>query len=170
MRNALAQARPGAWLLAFQRWLLQHGWRAVPDAQRFAQLSPLDAWACRALAKGHRLVVRDARSFGKLAPAQRHLLRIAIKRQRYAAEFFQTLFSGKRQTRYLTALRLAQDGLGQANDAHIAWSLLTSWAAPSDSAPVRDFALGWLAVKQAAAANGETAGLVRDILKSKRYW
>jgi len=185
MQDALAQARPGAWLLAFQRWLQQHGWRAAPDAQRFIQLSPLDAWACRALTKGHRVIVRGARNFGKLAPAERHLLRIAIKRQRYAAEFFQTLFSGKRQARYLTVMRLAQDSLGQANDAHIAWCLLTSAhttphvfqnpgdrhpPGPSDWGPVRDFALGWLAVKRAAAASGESASLVRNILKLKRYW
>ena len=168
MQAALAQARPGAWLLAFQRWLLQHGWRAVPDSQRFVQLSPLDAWARQALQKGHRPIVRGARDFGKLAPAQRHLLRIAIKRQRYAAEFFQTLFSGKRQARYLAVLRLAQDSLGLANDAHIAWCLLMS--APAEAGPMRDFALGWLALKQAAAANGKSAGVVGDILKLKRYW
>jgi CHAD domain-containing protein len=168
MQEALARAHPGAWLLAFQRWLLQHGWRAASDAQRFVQLSPLDAWARQALQKGHRPIVRGAREFGKLAPAQRHLLRIAIKRQRYAAEFFQTLFSGKRQARYLAVLRLAQDSLGQANDAHIAWTLLTS--APAEAGPMRDFALGWLALKQAAAANGKSAGVVGDILKLKRYW
>ena len=30
MREGLNQAHPGAWLLAFQRWLLQHGWRSYP--------------------------------------------------------------------------------------------------------------------------------------------
>ncbi len=52
MQAALAQARPGAWLLAMQRWLLQHGWRDAPEAQRFAQLSPLEQWARRALQRG----------------------------------------------------------------------------------------------------------------------
>ncbi len=167
MQDALSQARPGAWLLALQRWLLQRGWRAAPDAQRFIQLSPLDAWARRALQKGHRPIVRGARDFGKLAPEKRHALRIAIKRQRYAAEFFQTLFSGRRQDRYLAALRAAQDSLGRVNDAHIAWGLLT--AVPEDAGPMRDFVFGWLAAKQ-VAANGESAGRVRDILKLKSYW
>ena len=126
MRSALSQARPGAWLLGLQRGLLQHGWRGVPEAQRFVQLSPLDKWARRALQKGHRSVVRAARDFAQLQPQQRHALRIAIKRQRYAAEFFRTLFSGRRQERYLAVLRDAQDSLGRANDAHIAWGLLTA--------------------------------------------
>ncbi|MCL5061110.1 MAG: CHAD domain-containing protein, partial [Candidatus Thermoplasmatota archaeon] len=174
MREALTQARPGAWLLAMQRWLLQRGWRSVPEEQRSVQLSPLDAWARRALQKGHRPIVRSARNFGKLASAQRHALRIAIKRQRYAAEFFQSLFGAppeghkRRQGRYLRVLRNAQDSLGRANDAHVAWGLLT--ASQVESGPMGDFALGWLAAKQAEAANGESARHARAFLKLKAYW
>ena len=168
VREALMQARPGAWLLALQRWLLQRGWRAVPEKQRFAQLSPLDAWARRALQDGHRPIVRGARNFGTLEPLQRHALRIAIKRQRYAAEFFQTLFSGRRQARYLTVLREAQDSLGRTNDAHVAWGLLT--AAPVDAGAMGHFVLGWLAANLASAANGESAGIVKAFSKSKPYW
>lgn len=174
MRDTLVQARPGAWLLAMQRWLLRHGWhshpegQAVPAAQRFVQLAPLDAWVRRALQKGHRPIVRGARDFATLAPARRHALRIAIKRQRYAAEFFQTLFEGKPQERYLAALRDAQDSLGRANDAHIASGLLT--AAGRETGSMGDFILGWLAAKQAEAADGECAESIRAFLKSKPYW
>ena len=198
MRTALTQARPGAWLLAVQRWLLQHGWRlyprgghkypsggAAPEAQRFVQLSPLDKWARRALQKGHRTIVRGARDFKQLPPAQRHALRIAIKRQRYAAEFFQSLFGGRRQARYLAVLRDAQDSLGRANDAQIAQGLLTaahttphelqlvvdrSPLGQAESGPMGDFVRGWLAAKQADAANSESAGLMRAFLKLKPYW
>jgi len=180
MRAALAQARPGAWLLAMQRWLLQHGWAldpaggTVPEAQRFAQLSPLDQWAGRALERGHRPVVRGARDFAALQPLERHALRIAIKRQRYAAEFFQGLFaaganrSKRRQIAYLAALRDAQDSLGRANDAHIAQGLLT--AVDAETGPMREFALGWLAAQQAGVGNGESAGHLRAFLESKPYW
>ena len=180
MRAALAQARPGAWLLAMQRWLLQHGWAldpaggTVPEAQRFAQLSPLDQWAGRALERGHRPVVRGARDFAALQPLERHALRIAIKRQRYAAEFFQGLFaaganrSKRRQIAYLAALRDAQDSLGRANDAHIAQGLLT--AVDAETGPMREFALGWLAAQQAGVGNGESAGHLRGFLELKPYW
>src|SRR3569833_2153257 len=174
MREALAQAHPGAWLLAMQRWLLRHGWhahpegQAVPAAQRFIQLLPLDTWVRRALQKGHRPIVRGARDFATLTPARRHALRIAIKRQRYAAEFFQTLFDGRRQAGYLAALRTAQDSLGRANDAHIASGLLT--AAGMEAGAMGTFALGWLAAKQADAADGECAGSIRTFLKSRPYW
>jgi triphosphatase len=185
MQTALAEARPGVWLLAMQRWLQQHGWRAVPEDKRFVQLSPLDKWARRALQKGHRPIVRGARDFAKLQPLQRHALRIAIKRQRYAAEFFQTLFSGRRQARYLAALRDAQDSLGRSNDAQIAWGLLTaehttphvlqnvvdrSPLGQADTGPMGDFVLGWLAAKQAEAASGESAGHLQAFMKLKSYW
>jgi CHAD domain-containing protein len=182
MRAALAQAHPhpGAWLLAMQRWLLQHGWvlgpagDTVPEAQRFAQLSPLDKWASRALGKGHRPIVRGARGFAALQPLERHALRIAIKRQRYAAEFFQGVFSGfskghqRRQISYLAVLRDAQDSLGRSNDAHIAQGLLT--AAGAEAGPMRDFAIGWLAAQQAGAGSGESAGHLQDFLELKPYW
>ncbi|MDO9466401.1 MAG: CHAD domain-containing protein [Thiobacillus sp.] len=164
MRGAVMQARPGAWLLAFQRWLLQRGWREAPDQQRMIQLSPLADWARHALKKGHRPIARGARDFARLAPDKRHALRIAIKRQRYAAEFFQALFSGRRQARYRSALRDAQDSLGRANDALVAWRLLASVSV--DAGPMRAFVLGWLAAQRDWAAGGDNAQ-VQAILKLK---
>jgi inorganic triphosphatase YgiF len=182
MRDALKQAHAGAWLLAMQRWLLQRGWRShpdghmypsggvVPEAQRLLQLSPLDAWARQALSKGHRAIVRGARGFAGLAPLQRHALRIDIKRQRYAAEFFQPLFGdhGRRQARYLRALRNAQDSLGRANDAHNAWTLLAT--AGVAAGPMGDFALGWLAACQAEAERAEKPRPIRACQKLAPYW
>jgi inorganic triphosphatase YgiF len=168
MRFALAEAHPGAWLLAMQRWLLQQGWREVPQAQRVVQQSPLDKWARRALRKGHKRIARGARKFAKLQPAERHALRIAIKRQRYAAEFFQALFSGRRQKRYLKVLRTAQDSLGRINDARIATQLLAT--APLETGPMGDFVRGWLAAQQAGAGNGDAAALMRDFVDAAAYW
>jgi CHAD domain-containing protein len=179
MRAALARSQPGAWLLAMQRWLLQHGWAldasggTVPEQQRFVQLSPLDKWASRALARGHRPILRGAREFAALKPLERHALRIAIKRQRYAAEFFQGVFAGspkgqRRQADYLAVLRDAQDSLGRANDAHISQNLLA--AVQAETGPMRDFALGWLAAQVAGAGNGASAAHLRAFLELKPYW
>jgi triphosphatase len=180
MQAALAGARPGAWLLAMQHWLLQHGWRVsasgekAPEAQRFEQLSPLEQWARRALKRGHRRVERGARAFAQLQPPERHALRIAIKRQRYAAEFFETLFAGlpdghkRRQAKYLALLRDAQDSLGRANDARIAAELMA--AAPPQTGPMGDFVRGWLAAGRAGADDSESARLMRDFLDARTYW
>jgi triphosphatase len=168
MQAALRQARPGAWLLAYQRWLLQHGWRAAPEPQRFAQFAPLKQWARRSLQKGHRPIVRGARVFAQLQQPQRHALRIAIKRQRYAAEFFQTLFAGRRQLEYLDMLREAQDSLGRSNDARVAWQLLTD--AQLDTGPMGPFVLGWLAAQQAQGSSDDMAGYLQNFVKFAPYW
>jgi triphosphatase len=174
MRAAIQQARPGAWLLAFQHWLQQRGWRAnqsggaAPEAQRFTQLSPLKKWARGSLQQGHRPIVRGARAFAGLQPPQRHALRIAIKRQRYAAEFFQTLFAGRRQAQYLDMLREAQDSLGRTNDARVARELLTN--APVDTGPVGQFVLGWLAAQQVQGPPEDMAVHLQQFAKFAPYW
>ncbi|MHB1092624.1 CYTH and CHAD domain-containing protein [Thiobacillus sp.] len=204
MRKTLLTARPGAWLLALQRWLMRYGWRLRPrevhtspagekmaEAQRFARRAPLDGWARRVLQKGHRTIIRSARAFGRLTPPQRHALRIAVKRQRYAAEFFQTLFDDRpdghrrRQTPYLTVLRTAQDFLGRAHDTQVASGLLgTARAAPRvlqneadrstsgllETGLTVSFVLGWLAAKQVGTENSENDGAARALLKLKPYW
>ncbi len=178
MRSVLHDARPGLWLLAMQRWLLRQGWRAdeagqtAPSPRRDIQRARLKPWARRALDRGQRRIVRRARKFGQASAAERHALRIAIKRQRYAAEFFETLFEGarkrhgRRQARYLAALRTAQDSLGRANDARVAAQSLHD----VDAGPGGTFALGWLAAERAGASAGRSARPVRAVLKAKTYW
>jgi inorganic triphosphatase YgiF len=171
MQVTLQQAHPGAWLLACQRWLLQRGWRlnaagrAAAEAQRFVQLSPLDKWARRALQKGQRPVIRGARAFGELNAFQRHRLRIAVKRQRYAAEFFQGLFAGRKHSRYQVALRNAQDSLGRICDVRVACGLLAPIQA--GAGPMTAFVLGWLAARQADATPDETVQHVQALMKLK---
>lgn len=177
MHTALRAARPGRWLLAVQRWLQQAGWqrdasgRALAPAQREAQQAPLEAWARAALAQGERRIARRARKFRKASASRRHALRIAIKRQRYAAEFFAALFGGtgkrrRRQSRYVAALRGAQDSLGRANDLRTATRLLQGVDAGTTGA----FALGWLAAEQADARAERIARPVHAVLKAKTYW
>ena len=57
-------------------------------------------------------------------PSSLHRLRIAIKRLRYALEFFAPLCSGRPLTRLLKKLGLLQDELGQLNDLANAGVLL----------------------------------------------
>jgi len=168
MRQALAGAHPGAWLLAFQQWLLQHGWRTSPPETRLLQMAPqLDA-ARRILKKGHRGIVGRAREFERLSPPERHALRIAMKRQRYAAEFFQGLFKARPQVRYLGLARDIQDSLGRANDAHVALTLLDEL--DFDCSRAGGFARGWLAAKIDAGPDRESPALVQEFIGLQPYW
>jgi len=51
-----------------------------------------------------------------LSPERRHEARIALKKARYGAEFFESLFSGKDARAYLRDLAMIQDQLGDEND------------------------------------------------------
>ena len=42
--------------------------------------------------------------------------------------------------------------------------------AQAETGPMGAFVLGWLAAKQAEAATGESAGLMRGFLELKTYW
>lgn len=168
MRQAIEKSNPGRQLLHFQRWLQQKAWRSparqaidaaeqhIHREQRMAQLQPLPDFAAQALKKSRCKVRKMAQDFAQLEPAARHRLRILIKRQRYAAEFFKPLRPADKGKPYLKALVLVQDGLGCANDAHVATALLETL---SGHLQVAAFVAGWLghAALQAPEAAFERA-------------
>jgi len=168
MREDLLLARPGAWLLAFQQWLSQRGWRAAEAKVRLRQMAPQIDAARRTLKRGHGGIVDRAREFERMTAPERHALRIAFKRQRYAVEFFQGLFPGRRQTLYLQLARDIQDSLGRANDAHVAETLLAG--SGLDSGRAGGFARGWLAAQVAAGAGRESAALLQQFAGLRPYW
>jgi CHAD domain-containing protein len=63
----------------------------------------------------HRAKTRG-RHFQELAPPKRHRLRIALKKLRYAAEFFAPLYPTKAVKRWIEPLKELQDMLGHLND------------------------------------------------------
>lgn len=90
--------------------------------------APVTEFAARTLARRAAGVRKRARRISSLEVEERHDLRIAVKKLRYAAEFFAPLFSedrksGARATRYAKSLAAFQDRLGELNDAATAISL-----------------------------------------------
>lgn len=61
-------------------------------------------------------------------PKARHKVRIAAKKARYAAEFFNSLMAKKTAKRYVKSLAFLQDRLGRLNDMSMAGSLLAELA------------------------------------------
>lgn len=146
MRTALTVSNPGRIVLQFQQWLTQKTWRdavSVEPGEDLACLQPLSDFATHALRAGRRKVRNMAQDFGALSPDARHTLRILVKRQRYAVEFFKSLRLGKGKS-YLNALVIAQDSLGRGNDAHVATRLLDTLIG-AENKSVAAFVSGWLA-------------------------
>lgn len=147
MRNALRESNPGRIILQFQQWLMQKTWRNAVSAdprQDLTCLQPLSDFAAHALRAGRRKVRSMAQDFGELTPEARHTLRILIKRQRYAVEFFKSLHVGTKGKSYLNALVIAQDSLGRGNDARVATRLLGTLTVTGDKSAAA-FVSGWLA-------------------------
>ncbi|HEY9098538.1 MAG TPA: CHAD domain-containing protein [Thiobacillus sp.] len=179
MRENLGRARPGAWILALQRWLMRQAWRSSAhegrkpvakdgDKQHGLQQMALDAWARRMLKKGHRQLVRGAYKRVPADPVNRHALRIEIKYQRYASDLFSTLLGNREQARYQTAIQSLQAGLGQMNDASVAIRLISE--STVDMGKMRPFVLGWLAAKQTGISKREIDQKLKSFIKMPACW
>lgn len=115
--QALASTRYAALTAEVGRWRAEKAWRACEDAREARNFDQsLDRVARRLLRKAHRRTLKRGRHFSKLGPAGRHRVRIALKRLRYAVDFFSGMYGRKAHKHYSDVLKGLQDDLGRAND------------------------------------------------------
>jgi len=81
---------------------------------------PTRRFAAPWLARRHRKLVRLADGLAHASPEERHAVRLAAKRLRYATEFFADAFAGDHTRAYRKALARLQDALGEEVDAQVA--------------------------------------------------
>ena len=95
-------------------------------------------------------VAKQARKLEELDAEQRHKLRIAVKKLRYATDFFASLAGSKRtktRKRFSKELKSLQDALGKLNDMAVHEKLATQFAHPTKRSiklPQKAFAIGLL--------------------------
>ena len=121
---------------------------------------------------------RKLRKLGKgLAAAtviERHEVRIAAKKLRYAAEFFAPLFADRRARAYVRSLSRLQSTLGVLNDVATAERLLAELAPPETTSAPRvayaaGLARGWMAALQAGGIDAIDKAW-RIFAKRKPFW
>ena len=148
-------------LLTLGSWLWREPWRDAAEAAVLAQLDqPLAAFAAAMLGRRHRRLRRRGRKLAQLNAEQRHALRIAAKKLRYAAEFFSGLYPRKASRRYLQALADLQDELGALNDQAVTGRLLEQIGAGGRDllrCRASGVIIGWIACKTRL----QMAGMVR---------
>lgn len=88
------------------------------------------------LNKRHRKVLKLGKDFADLASPERHRVRIALKKLRYACDYFQSLYPKSAARPYRKRLSSLQDDLGLLNDATIAEHLADRLAADQPGAEV----------------------------------
>jgi triphosphatase len=117
VQQTITAPRYTDFVLRMLTWTEMRGWRqqAVSEASVHL-LAPLGNLAAELLERRHRKARRLARRFVELDAQQRHELRIAFKKLRYAADSLQELYRPKAVKRYIRRIAALQDDLGIVND------------------------------------------------------
>lgn len=101
-----------------------------------------------------------ARAIDSDDPAARHPLRIALKKLRYAAQTFRSLYKGDARKTYMAALSRLQEDLGAVNDAVTAQRLANE--AAMGQGKLAAHAAGFICGFHAAAAEVKAAAVGED--------
>ncbi|KZD07679.1 CYTH and CHAD domain-containing protein [Oceanibaculum pacificum] len=173
---ALAGRRYARLMLDFSRWLAEAAWTDQPlNAQSARLFAPVTGFADALLEKRQRKAIRQARRMLDGTAEERHEMRIQIKKLRYAAEFFRSLYPRKKAERYLKALSQLQDVLGHLNDVAVArqlvWHLLPmeKRSADAESYVAAGLVVGWHACA-ADIAMGTLKLRWTDLRDVERFW
>jgi len=164
-------------VLRFAIWVGRRGWRIQADPDRLAALDePLEVHARRLLDKRRKAALKRGQNFLDLDAAQRHELRIALKKLRYAGEFFVSLYRRKATAQYLARVADLQERLGRLNDASVAAgtlrALLDRHAGRADMADLALAAgevVGWHG-RGAADSEPELEAAWRSFVDAKPFW
>lgn len=161
-RDAVRSPRYGRFLADIDGWMAQRAWRdAVADESSFdasmASLAGALLTACR-----DRMAARG-RDFAAQSPAQRHRLRIAVKRLRYATDFFGSLYDHQAVEPFATRLAALQDSLGYRNDIAVARRLIGA------SSGAGAMVLEWHD-RVSARSEAELARDVEELIACEPYW
>lgn len=156
-RTAVASTRYHKFLLTFGAWLATDAWKARGNGDSSKVLeSPLLDFAAHVLQKRHKQLKKRGAHLTTQTPNERHAVRIAAKKLRYAAEFFSSLFPRKRTQRYIDALAALQDILGVMNDSATTVILMQQLAIAEGDAlqhQAQGIVLGWAAGKSHTQLN-----------------
>jgi len=131
LRQALASRRYGEFALALTAWVETRAWRRQSTLEiSVLQVTPAGNLADALLDKRYRSLRKRAKKFDRLDAAGRHALRIVVKKMRYAADMFQSIYPKHPLRRFAERLEDLQDDLGLLNDIATAESLVRSLKRP----------------------------------------
>ena len=121
-REAVRSPRYQRFVADLGAWLARRAWR--DEAAEAVLVAPMAGPADALLAGCRERVAARGERFAALSPAERHRLRIAVKRLRYATDFFGSLYDPAAVGPYSARLTDIQDALGHRNDIVVARRLI----------------------------------------------
>jgi triphosphatase len=167
--KALRSARATRFNARLEAWISGRGWRTekVEESDEIKT----ESFARRFVNRRLRNIRADYNDIETLSVAERHELRIAVKKVRYGLEFFHDVLPAKRVKHLANTLKHLQDTLGHLNDIDVAERTVSALVnAGATGTERRQVAAGGTVVsawhKQAAKdAEPETVKLWRKMKK-----
>ncbi|MCC8981566.1 CYTH and CHAD domain-containing protein [Bradyrhizobium acaciae] len=142
-RQAVDSPRYRNLLIGTLQWIATNQTIAAAD-----EGGPIGKFAVALLHRRIKKLRKEGRRLDQLSARQRHKVRIRAKKIRYAIDFFESLFDGKRERKLLARLsrhlKRVQDALGSLNDfvAHRKLAVDAALKAPHRKERARAFASG----------------------------
>jgi CHAD domain-containing protein len=153
-------------VIATAAWIEGGRWLAA-DAQGLRRIRDervVDR-AVGELARRRKKVLKRAKALADMDPHARHQVRIEIKKLRYGAEFFGSLFAGdkakKRRRSSLDQLEALQEVLGELNDIAVGGHILAPPPSQEGEVP---------ADAQVQALLTQAQDLTRALSRTKPFW
>jgi triphosphatase len=178
-QDAVKSTRFHALTLDIAAWLENGDWTEPRDDRtRDVGQVPIEVSAARQLDRRWKKIRRKGKAVARLDAKRRHRLRIQTKKVRYAAEFFGSLFPGKRASkrrkRFQPALEALQDALGDLNDIAVHEELIGATGMRRRRVSrKRAFATGVLMGHEDARLDAALAAAIdayAELAKVKRFW
>jgi triphosphatase len=127
VQQALNSTRYARLMLAVFGWMQGKSWRFDPGPNAIKALEePLLPFAQHILQRSSKQMHKRGGDISRADAETLHRLRIAVKRSRYATEFFSSLGKRKSMDSYFKVLSTLQEELGRHNDDAIGQQLLKS--------------------------------------------
>jgi inorganic triphosphatase YgiF len=148
-------------LLDTLQWLEIGDW--TKRSRRYG-VRPIERFAADILARRTQKAKKKTKRLRELDTQERHKLRIAMKKLRYAIDFFEHLFQGhkarKRMSRFKECLEHLQDRLGALNDIKVHQKLAPKLAAGKSHTKARERAFA------AGIVSGREQSKIEPLLKA----
>ena len=172
VRSVLADRRCARFVIELGAWIEARGWRGDVAPEGLGQLSePAINFAGNILSARHMKALKRGRGFKSLSTEERHRLRLAIKKLRYAVDFLLPMYGQRKATRrYFDKLADLQEELGSYNDMATTSALLAGLKADAvDGGTAAAAIAGWQAHAM-VGAEGRLRDAWADFAKIKVPW
>ncbi|MEM7442600.1 MAG: CYTH and CHAD domain-containing protein [Pseudomonadota bacterium] len=171
--TALAGPQATEMALRVGHWIATRGWRQQPYSPMVEWLDrPMVDLADKLLHKRLRAVLKRGRGFKGLPEAERHEVRIATKKLRYAVDFCSPLYEARSTKSFFKQLKRLQTLLGHLQDQAMAASVLGQLESEEqgpDLARAIGLVSGWHAHAMTTLA-AETNAEWNAFTKTKPFW